>query len=53
MANGVIFADVYVGGKLATNLNDLNATANSNVNGILFANSKPSREPDDHVPDFR
>ncbi len=41
MVNGVTFADVYVGGKLATSLNDLNATTNSNVNGILFANSKP------------
>ncbi|KOP68183.1 glycoside hydrolase [Bacillus sp. FJAT-18019] len=41
MVNGVTFTDVYVEGKLATNLNDLNATANSNVNGIVFANSKP------------
>ncbi|MCM3698668.1 family 16 glycoside hydrolase [Paenibacillus macerans] len=39
MVNGVTFTDIYVGGKLATSLNDLNATANNNVNGIIFANS--------------
>ncbi|MFD3257223.1 family 16 glycoside hydrolase [Paenibacillus lentus] len=41
MVNGVTFTDVYVRGKLATNLNDLNVTVNNNVNGIVFANSKP------------
>ncbi|MFM9282009.1 family 16 glycoside hydrolase [Paenibacillus jiagnxiensis] len=40
--NGVTFTDVYVGGKLATSLSDLNATANNNVTGIIFANSKPT-----------
>ncbi|WP_375525432.1 family 16 glycoside hydrolase [Paenibacillus terreus] len=39
MVNGVTFTDVYVGGKLATNLNDLNVTTNNNVNGVIFANS--------------
>ncbi|MGW8918834.1 family 16 glycoside hydrolase [Paenibacillus lautus] len=39
--NGVTFTDVYVGGKLATNLDDLNVTVNNNVYGIVFANSKP------------
>ncbi|WP_246061767.1 family 16 glycoside hydrolase [Paenibacillus oralis] len=39
MVNGVTFTDIYVGGKLATSLNDLNATANNYVNGIIFANS--------------
>ncbi|MEK3916635.1 family 16 glycoside hydrolase [Paenibacillus sp. FSL H7-0331] len=41
MVNGVMFSDVYVKGKLATNLSDLKVTVNSNVNGINFANSKP------------
>ncbi|MFB5761236.1 family 16 glycoside hydrolase [Paenibacillus medicaginis] len=39
MINGVTFTDVYVEGKLATNLNDLNVTTNNNVNGVIFANS--------------
>ncbi|MFC4302503.1 family 16 glycoside hydrolase [Cohnella boryungensis] len=47
MVNGVMFSDVYVGGKLATNLNDLNITVNNNVNGITFANSKPPLFSDD------
>lgn len=38
--NGVTFSDVYVKGKLATNLSDLKVTVNSNVNGVAFANSK-------------
>jgi hypothetical protein len=41
MVNGVTISDVYVKGKLASNLNDLNAVTNSNVKDIIFANSKP------------
>lgn len=39
MVNGVTFSDIYVEGKLATNLNDLNINVNNNVKGIIFANS--------------
>ncbi|MHA7964756.1 family 16 glycoside hydrolase [Paenibacillus sp. CAU 1782] len=40
--NDVMFSDVYVKGQLATSLSDMKITvANSNVNGIHFANSKP------------
>jgi hypothetical protein len=40
--NDVMFSDVYVKGVLATSLNDMKiSVANSHVNGILFANSKP------------
>jgi hypothetical protein len=42
MVNGVMFSDVYVKGKLATNLTDLKVSVlNDNVSGIMFANTKP------------
>ncbi|MGO4499356.1 family 16 glycoside hydrolase [Paenibacillus sp. 2RAB27] len=42
MVNGVMFSDVYVKGKLATNLTDLKVSViNENVSGIIFANTKP------------
>lgn len=42
MVNGVTFTDIYVGGKLATSLNDLNAAiVNDNVSGVVIANSPP------------
>ncbi|NQX60501.1 family 16 glycoside hydrolase [Paenibacillus qinlingensis] len=42
MVNGVMFSDVYVKGKLATNLTDLKVSViNANVSGIIFANTKP------------
>ncbi|MDG0793441.1 DUF1080 domain-containing protein [Cohnella ginsengisoli] len=40
MVNGVAFSDVYVKGKLATSLSDLKMNVNSNVNDVVFANSK-------------
>ncbi|WP_240420083.1 family 16 glycoside hydrolase [Paenibacillus periandrae] len=42
MVNGVTFSDVYVKGKLATNLSDLKVNVNSNVSGIKFSNTKLS-----------
>jgi hypothetical protein len=42
MVNGVMFSDVYVKGKLATNLTDLKVSVlNDNVTGVNFANTKP------------
>ncbi len=42
MVNGVTFTDIYVGGKLARNLNDLNASVvNDNVSSVVIANSTP------------
>ncbi|NOU64770.1 DUF1080 domain-containing protein [Paenibacillus sp. LMG 31461] len=42
MVNGVMFSDVYVKGKLATNLTDLKVSVfNENVSGVIFANTKP------------
>ncbi|WP_168120407.1 family 16 glycoside hydrolase [Paenibacillus sp. HB172176] len=42
MVNGVMFSDVYVKGKLATNLNDLKLSVyNANVTGVNFANTQP------------
>jgi polygalacturonase len=42
MVNGVMFSDIYVKGKLATNLTDLKVSViNENVSGIIFANTKP------------
>lgn len=38
--NGVVFSDIYVKGKLATNLSDLKIKVNDNVNDVVFANSK-------------
>jgi len=43
MINGVTFTDIYVGGKLATNLTDLNASVvNDNVSSVVIANSPPT-----------
>ncbi|RAU91457.1 family 16 glycoside hydrolase [Paenibacillus sp. YN15] len=42
MIDGVTFTDIYVGGKLATTLDDLNVTVvNDNVQDVVIANSKP------------
>ncbi|MNC01488.1 Extracellular exo-alpha-L-arabinofuranosidase precursor [compost metagenome] len=39
--DGVTFTDVYVGGKLAASVSDMNvAIANDNVKNVIFANSK-------------
>ncbi|WP_059053190.1 family 16 glycoside hydrolase [Paenibacillus senegalimassiliensis] len=41
MVDGVMFSDVVVKGELATQLSDMKITVNSNVNGVIFANSRP------------
>lgn len=42
MVRNVMFANVYVKGKLATSLTDLKISViNSNVTGVTFANSRP------------
>ncbi|MHA6481762.1 family 16 glycoside hydrolase [Paenibacillus sp. strain BS8-2] len=42
MVKNVMFSDVYVKGKLATNLTDLKVSViNDNVSGVTFANSRP------------
>ncbi len=42
MVNGVMFSDVYVKGKLATNLTDMKISViNNNVTGVHFANTNP------------
>ncbi len=46
--DGVTFTDVYVGGQLATTVDDLNINiANENVKNVIIANSKPPLFSDD------
>ncbi|WP_168119535.1 S-layer homology domain-containing protein [Paenibacillus sp. HB172176] len=48
MVNGLTFTDIYVKGKLARSLSDMNAAVkNDNVSGLVIANTTPALFSDD------